>query len=189
MNQYQNQIRASRTSGEKKAVEGDGKIRRLGVTTGAPAAGIEDAHLKDDELIAIMRLGQRDLSNKGTLEEQQKRADQLEQEKKEREMNWPLYLIPGFREERIVDEKLSPLSALAVVAWMRVARRHVELLRLAEQWRKETQLLSYCETCGVHGNDPNANDPVNSLWAPIGPKLRIYEFQDMHNLVKQFEEK
>jgi hypothetical protein len=95
-----------------------------------------------------------------------------------REGAWPFYPIEGFKDEQVKVDGTKPFNALLLVSWLRVARRHTEMLKRAGQWRSETQLMMHCETCGVNHDNHEAS-LANSPWAPMGPKLRVFESQDM----------
>jgi hypothetical protein len=148
-------------------------------------AQIED-DTADDEILMLMRYKQGALP---AIKDTDVEVRNLELEEKEKIAKWPLYRIPGFKEAPQDEEGVTPFTALALTTWMRIARRHVEMLRLAEQWRFETNQLPYSETCGVQGDDQKAFDMNVSPWAPLGPKLRIYESQNMPSLCSKFEEK
>jgi len=100
------------------------------------------------------------------------------------ETPWPLKP----RDPNVVQhpQDVPPLAALVGRAWWKTAKRHVEMLRLAEQWRREERRRDTCETCGVCENDTNAFAP-DGMWTAAGPQLRLQESVDIHTLMTEFE--
>lgn len=95
---------------------------------------------------------------------------------------------PGMPAEiEILDQDPPSLSFLAGRAWLLVARRHVRMLRLSEEWRQERRVGEACDNCGVCQDDPYASSGVLPEWSAHGPQLRIHETHDIHKLIKSFE--
>ena len=89
-------------------------------------AQVED-DTADDDILMLMKYRQSGLPS---IKDSDMEVRDLEAEKKEAEANWPLYMIPGFKEAAIAEEDITPFSALALTCWLRTARRHIEMLRL-----------------------------------------------------------
>lgn len=97
---------------------------------------------------------------------------------------WPLLPLDPDREP---PPGITNLAALSGLSWFRTAKRRTEMLRLAENWKRECVLAEACETCGVKATDPEAQRP-NGAWTEAGPRLRVVESHDVHRLMAEFEE-
>eukprot|EP00747_Dinoflagellata_sp_TGD_P038801 gnl/TRDRNA2_/TRDRNA2_139886_c4_seq1.p1 gnl/TRDRNA2_/TRDRNA2_139886_c4~~gnl/TRDRNA2_/TRDRNA2_139886_c4_seq1.p1 ORF type:complete len:738 (-),score=160.48 gnl/TRDRNA2_/TRDRNA2_139886_c4_seq1:91-2085(-) len=96
---------------------------------------------------------------------------------------WPLAMPEG---EEAIPGAPGPLAGLVGAAWLRTARRRVQMIALAHQWKKEMEPEDRCEECGVQEDDPYASEGLGD-WGNEGPELGVEETLDIHQLIRGFE--
>ncbi|CAE8584615.1 unnamed protein product, partial [Polarella glacialis] len=106
------------------------------------------------------------------------------------ELTWPL-MVHEKRLNRAEAAELpeasgfGALAALTGKAWLQVARRRIDLTRMALDHRGDQPLAPVCGQCNVDLNDPFVKERVG-VWHG-GARLKVYQVGDIRQLAASFE--
>eukprot|EP00933_Yihiella_yeosuensis_P060769 TRINITY_DN63553_c0_g1_i1.p1 TRINITY_DN63553_c0_g1~~TRINITY_DN63553_c0_g1_i1.p1 ORF type:complete len:1498 (-),score=364.61 TRINITY_DN63553_c0_g1_i1:92-4261(-) len=95
---------------------------------------------------------------------------------------WPL-VKRG--EENPLVSGFGPLAALTTRAWMLTARRRLEMLRIAEDYRTDQPIKGVCSCCNVKTDDPFVKERIG-VWQN-GARMKVYIVEDVRPMMVEFE--
>lgn len=95
---------------------------------------------------------------------------------------WPLAVVD---ENDPAPGGIGPLAALFGRALAATAKRRMEMMNLAEVWRKQMKIEEVCGLCGVTEDDPFVKERIGE-WAH-GCQFRVKAIRDILELTTTFE--